>query len=221
MNEESSQGGWRRQLRVRPGVLALVAAVGAPVLAWHMGYFQSWRRGNPGWVSPEVGDDSLFNRLGRPQPGDWLYQFDEPGQTVARFKSVDRPRPDARRSHLVLQPIGPFSDQQRELLGQMRDFCEAFFAMPTRSASTSCGCPCNSTSSPGTRSWRTAVPGSAGRMMANGLGDASSHSAGLELVIGYWLLVICYLLFGMETIGEPLQCSGGRSCEASYVPGRL
>jgi len=57
----------------------------------------------------------LFVPKKRPQPGDWLSQFHEPGQTFKRYVEA---RPVRARKGQVIRfvPIGPFTKQQTELL---------------------------------------------------------------------------------------------------------
>jgi archaemetzincin len=70
-------------------------------------------------------------KLGKPQPGDWLSAFDEPGQTLDEYKkSLSNRRTDSR-SRIYLQPLGEFNGEERELLEDMREYSEAFFCCRT------------------------------------------------------------------------------------------
>ena len=70
-----------------------------------------------------------FAPLSPPQPGDWLEQRPEKGQTFERFVASKPHRPDARRDRLYLQPLGEFPPGSAPPFNKLREFMEAFFAM--------------------------------------------------------------------------------------------
>lgn len=72
----------------------------------------------------------LFSKLAVPQPGEWLAQHVEFGQSFAQFV-VDRPEKlgdHYRRIGLV--PVGELSETQRRLLADTALFLEPFFGFP-------------------------------------------------------------------------------------------
>ncbi len=77
-------------------------------------------------------DPTLFERIRKPEPGDWLAAHAEPGQTVEEYRKVlaqVKPRP-AQKS-LAILPLGTFGDKAPDL-ETLRSYCAAFFAMETR-----------------------------------------------------------------------------------------
>ena len=77
-------------------------------------------------------DDSDFERMGKPKPGEWLYHFHERGQSFDDYKAAHPPRPTASRRVVVLQPVGPFSSLERTILGKATEFAGIWFDLPTR-----------------------------------------------------------------------------------------
>jgi archaemetzincin len=66
--------------------------------------------------------------LPAPQPGEWRYQTDEPGQTFEQFVSARWNRPDSLRHTIYLLPLGDCSggpDAQ-----SLSSFARAFFMLP-------------------------------------------------------------------------------------------
>ena len=76
-----------------------------------------------------------FVRLNTPKLGEWLYQFPESGQSLEEYKAKDsKSQLNSRRRMIVLQPLGVFSDEQRLLLGSLKEYTQAYFQIPTRIA---------------------------------------------------------------------------------------
>jgi archaemetzincin len=72
-------------------------------------------------------DTEGFKPMPKPKPGDWLSRFKEPGQS---FKEYLRSRPVRRtkkRFRIVLQPMGPFSRKERDLLQKLKAFTAIYF----------------------------------------------------------------------------------------------
>jgi archaemetzincin len=72
----------------------------------------------------------LFKSKSPPQPGDWLIEHKEPGQTYAEFRAATPKRAVASYSTLRIVPIGPLSKGQGEVLAIVQDFMKAFFGLP-------------------------------------------------------------------------------------------
>jgi len=77
----------------------------------------------------------LHTRMGQPQPGDWLTEHHEPGQTFARYRAIHPTLPDERRRVLVVQPLGTLSATQRQVIELSADYMGRFFQLPIRIAS--------------------------------------------------------------------------------------
>jgi archaemetzincin len=75
-------------------------------------------------------DTSGFTKMLPPQPGDWLATYHEGGQTFKQYVSSNPLYPDETRNKIVLQPIGQFTDKEKEMLGKLREYTELFFRMP-------------------------------------------------------------------------------------------
>jgi archaemetzincin len=63
-----------------------------------------------------------------PQPGEWRYQTDEPGQTFEQFVSAHWNRPDSLRHTIYLQPLGDCGGGPDT--GTLGNFARAFFMLP-------------------------------------------------------------------------------------------
>jgi archaemetzincin len=77
----------------------------------------------------------LFEKKRRPQPGDWLAQFDEPGQTFEQWVGHRYVRPEGKRTKLVLQPLGPMSKADLRIVEKARDYMSVFYGVPVVVAS--------------------------------------------------------------------------------------
>jgi len=68
-----------------------------------------------------------WQRLGPPQPGDWLYAFDEPGQTLAEYKELMQTRRPEEKRRVYVVPLGPIGEQRPELLKRVIQYFAIFF----------------------------------------------------------------------------------------------
>jgi archaemetzincin len=72
----------------------------------------------------------LFKTKLPPQPGDWLAEHKEPGQTYAQFRgAVSKPAVE-NFSTLRVVPIGPLTAGQQAVLDIVIDFLKPFFGLP-------------------------------------------------------------------------------------------
>jgi archaemetzincin len=76
-------------------------------------------------------DDSDFEKMREPQPGEWLHRFYERGQTFEEYVNCDPTTRTKEQSRIVLLPIGHFTEKERELLLALREFTQIFFDCPT------------------------------------------------------------------------------------------
>ena len=71
----------------------------------------------------------LFKPKRPPQPGDWLDEHQEPGQTYQQFRAIT-PVPAVKQySALRIVPIGTLSDGQQEVMRIVTDFLQPFFGL--------------------------------------------------------------------------------------------
>lgn len=81
---------------------------------------------------PFAFDPRFFEKKRKPGPRDWLTSHPEPGQTFAEYAAQPPMGLTARRTVIVLQPIGPFTKGELAVLGRLREFAGAFFQLPVR-----------------------------------------------------------------------------------------
>jgi len=72
-------------------------------------------------------DDSGFEKLPPPKPGDWLYVHKERGQTVAQYREQCANRKTKQRSVIYIQPFGDMASTRPELLETLREYLSLFF----------------------------------------------------------------------------------------------
>jgi len=77
-------------------------------------------------------DDSGFEKMGKPKPGEWLYHFHERGQSFDDYEAAHPPRPTASHRVVAFQPVGPFSPLEKTILGKATEFAGIWFDLPTR-----------------------------------------------------------------------------------------
>lgn len=68
----------------------------------------------------------------RVQEGDWLESFQENGQTFEEYLKSNPTSPTAERQTIYIQPIGDFTEKQREILHLTADYMKAFYNLPVR-----------------------------------------------------------------------------------------
>jgi archaemetzincin len=84
-------------------------------------------------LDPET-EDPDFPRKGKPRPGDWLWYYDEPGQTVAEYKRECANRRTDVRKVIVIQPIGGIADRFPDELEAVREFLSIYYDCKTEIA---------------------------------------------------------------------------------------
>ncbi|MBK9036566.1 MAG: hypothetical protein IPL61_35840 [Myxococcales bacterium] len=67
-----------------------------------------------------------------PAPGDWLAEYQEPGQTFDQYERSSPNRPDDRRRVLYLLPIGELPPDVTPPLADLAEVVHAFFALEVR-----------------------------------------------------------------------------------------
>jgi len=70
----------------------------------------------------------LFVKKKKPRAGDWLARFREPGQTFPQYRASDPVR--ARKGEVIrIVPVGPFDDEEKELLDATVAFIRIWFGL--------------------------------------------------------------------------------------------
>jgi archaemetzincin len=77
-----------------------------------------------------VGDDPAFRRLDEPQPFDWLWAVQEPGQTLAEYAGSSYNRKTPRRLRLHLLPLAIVSPETRRVIPPLVRFLSLYFDTP-------------------------------------------------------------------------------------------
>ena len=74
----------------------------------------------------------LHTKLGPPQPGDWLAEHKEPGQSYAQYLRSRPIRVDRQRRVIYVQPLGEFDSAQRKVLDRTAEFLGIYFQLPVK-----------------------------------------------------------------------------------------
>lgn len=76
--------------------------------------------------------DEHIPRLGPPQPGDWLAEHHEPGQTFREYVASHPNRPHGTRRVVYLLPLGSLAMPLLPTLEVLRDYQSRYFGLETR-----------------------------------------------------------------------------------------
>lgn len=68
----------------------------------------------------------------KPAPGDWLAAHREKGQTFDEYRKSKPMRPNAVRTTVYIQPIGDFSETQKNLVRETVELMSRFYGLPTK-----------------------------------------------------------------------------------------
>lgn len=68
----------------------------------------------------------------KPQPGDWLAEHPEAGQTFDQYLKSNPNRPTEKRTTLYLQPLGEFDAEQSRLIEDTEAMMVLFFGVPVK-----------------------------------------------------------------------------------------
>lgn len=127
----------RRRLPILLGVLLIGA-----LAAW-----LGWNSLNPQWGGSAIENfvvqraresewkrapNTNWQRLTRENAPGWYASFAEPVQTLEKYKLAQPTRPTQTRRTLVLLPLGTFDQNELRQMEELRQFCAAFFQLPTR-----------------------------------------------------------------------------------------
>lgn len=67
-----------------------------------------------------------------PQPGEWLYEHKEDGQSFSTYTLISPVRVTGQRKIIYLQPIGKFSETQMKVVEYTADYLNLFFGLPAK-----------------------------------------------------------------------------------------
>ncbi len=73
-------------------------------------------------------EDKSFKPVPVPNPGDWLYEHPEKGQTYKDYINSNPNKPDSKRNKIYLQPLGSFPEGASPSLGKLKEYVSAFFS---------------------------------------------------------------------------------------------
>ncbi len=74
----------------------------------------------------------LHTKLGPPQPGDWLAEHKEPGQSYSQYVRGQPVRVNRKRRVIYVQPLGEFDATQRKVLDRTAEFLGIYFQLPVK-----------------------------------------------------------------------------------------
>lgn len=72
----------------------------------------------------------LHAPLAPPQPGDWRDSHPEAGQSFTEYLATQPNRPTATRHTIYVQPLGPFSAAQRQIVKLAAEYLGRYFGLP-------------------------------------------------------------------------------------------
>ena len=74
----------------------------------------------------------LHELIGAIQPGDWLDEHEEPGQSFEEYHRSDPHRPTESRSTMYLQPLGDFDAARAAAIDATAELVGVFYGVPVR-----------------------------------------------------------------------------------------
>ena len=74
----------------------------------------------------------LHKRLGKPQPGEWLWHHPEAGQTYRQYVESRPVRPTPTRRTIYVQPLGEFTPAQQRIVDLTTEFLGIYFDLPVQ-----------------------------------------------------------------------------------------
>lgn len=70
-----------------------------------------------------------FKPIPKPEPGDWLHEHPEDGQTFREFTNSNINKPDKKRNTIYLQPLGNFTGKYSPSTDLLKKYTEIFFSL--------------------------------------------------------------------------------------------
>lgn len=75
---------------------------------------------------------TLFTVSGEPQPGDWLDEHDEPGESYRQYLAAQPITPQGKRRLIHIQPLGDFTPSQGRIVEATAELLKHYFQLPIR-----------------------------------------------------------------------------------------
>ena len=114
--------------RLRPFTVVLLAILVTLLL---VAYDRYARAAQPyGDKEPDVqppAESPDWKRMGKPQPGEWLAVFSEPGQTFAEYKKQCKNRKTDKLNKMYLVPLGDIAQEEPQLIEKSAQYLGIFF----------------------------------------------------------------------------------------------
>lgn len=79
---------------------------------------------------------SEFEPIPSPNPGDWLAEHAENGQTFEEFRKEGWNRPDGNRKRIIIQPVDEFRGEISPPLDKLSEYAKVFFMMDVTTLDT-------------------------------------------------------------------------------------
>jgi archaemetzincin len=80
--------------------------------------------------------EPLHEKFGKPQPGDWVTQHHETGQTFEEYVRSRPVTPTGARRVIYVQPLGDFTEKQGEIVNLSAEFLGLYFDRPVKMLDT-------------------------------------------------------------------------------------
>jgi archaemetzincin len=74
----------------------------------------------------------LHTKLAPPEPGQWLAEHEETGQSYVQYVRSQPRRVDRRRRVIYVQPLGKFDPAERKVLDRTAEFLGVYFQLPVK-----------------------------------------------------------------------------------------
>ena len=74
----------------------------------------------------------LHKILGKPKPGEWLDQHEEPGQSFEQYYESRAVTPTGTRTVIYVQPLGAFTEQERQIIDLSAEYLGIYMNRPVR-----------------------------------------------------------------------------------------
>lgn len=111
-------------------VAAVLAVVSAPTYAQRPRTTAPRRKVEKTYAEVETKLAPIATKLKKPEPGEWLHEHKEAGQTFAQYLSERPVRRSAKLKKIYLCLLGDFSEKQLEILERTRAYLELFYDTP-------------------------------------------------------------------------------------------
>ncbi len=86
----------------------------------------------PGTIRQALDPGTDYDPIPLPNPGDWLAEHYESGQTFDDFIRAGKNKPDALRNTIYLQPLGRFEGEGRPSLETLRSCALSYITLPVK-----------------------------------------------------------------------------------------